>query len=237
VQKEIIAILDASIKIRNKREDIDKKMTTLSPALFYQMFGDPSSNEMGWEVRRLSDVCNFIGGGTPSKSNPDFWKGDIPWVSPKDMTSSLIDQAEDYITERAIKESATSLVPSGTILIVTRSGILKRILPIALTGRAVTINQDLKALVINDSTVANVVFIYQQLACRAQEILSSIKSGVTVQSIDTSFLKNLLVIIPPIDLQNKFAECESRAKEIGMRQRACRDLLTTEFDSLRHRLL
>ncbi|MEN3234187.1 restriction endonuclease subunit S [Methylobacterium ajmalii] len=95
----------------------------------------------------LGDIVSIKGGGTPSKSKPEFWNGDIPWVSPKDMKSWEINGAEEKITEAAIVGSATNIVPSGSILIVNRSGILKHTLPVGIARLPVAINQDIKALI------------------------------------------------------------------------------------------
>jgi type I restriction enzyme, S subunit len=95
----------------------------------------------------LRDLVNAFGGGTPSKHNAAYWDGNIPWISPKDMTSIELYDGEDHITENAISESSTSLVPSDSILIVARSGILRRTIPIAINRVPVAINQDLKALI------------------------------------------------------------------------------------------
>jgi type I restriction enzyme S subunit len=101
----------------------------------------------GWTKTTLGEVGHWRGGGTPNKSTTRFWiNGTIPWVSPKDMKRPIIDDAEDYITPEAVENSSTQLVPPGSILIVTRSGILKHSLPVAITTRAVAINQDIKAI-------------------------------------------------------------------------------------------
>ncbi len=95
----------------------------------------------------MADIGHWFGGGTPSKANPRFWTGGkIPWVSPKDMKSDLITDAKDHITVEAVAQSATNLVEEGSILIVVRSGILQHTLPVAVTQRQVTLNQDLKAI-------------------------------------------------------------------------------------------
>src|SRR5690606_25386531 len=102
---------------------------------------------MAWETQSLGNAARFVGGGTPSKKNPKFWEGEIPWVSPKDMGDWRISDSEDHITEAAIESSATQLIPKRSILIVVRSGILARKLPVGLNDRVVALNQDMKALV------------------------------------------------------------------------------------------
>jgi hypothetical protein len=69
-------------------------------------------------VAALRTLCQIKHGGTPSKSNAAFWNGDIPWISPKDMKSSLIVDGSDHISADAVTNSATSIVPKGSILLV-----------------------------------------------------------------------------------------------------------------------
>ena len=84
-----------------------------------------------WEVRRLKYVVSCTGGGTPSKAAATFWSGHIPWVSPKDMTRAQLNDTADHITNDAVAASATSIVAPGAVLIVVRSGILRRTIPVA----------------------------------------------------------------------------------------------------------
>ncbi|MBR0704569.1 restriction endonuclease subunit S [Bradyrhizobium diazoefficiens] len=106
----------------------------------------PFALPRNWIWARLSDVGYFLGGGTPSKSNPDYWRGPIPWVSPKDMKVARISSSQDNISEEALSESAARLIPTGSLLVVVRGMILAHSFPVALTSREVAINQDMKAL-------------------------------------------------------------------------------------------
>jgi len=98
----------------------------------------------GWEWVRFPDLCAIAGGATPSKANPTFWAGHIPWVSPKDMKVPQIRDAQDHVSGSAIQGSL-SLVPPGSLLMVVRGMILAHSFPIAETLVPVTINQDMKA--------------------------------------------------------------------------------------------
>jgi type I restriction enzyme, S subunit len=134
----------------------------------------------GWAFAPLRDLGRWIGGGTPSKANPTFWtRGTIPWVSPKDIKSDVIDRTVDYITEDAFESSATSLVPEGSVLIVTRSGILANALPVATTARPVAINQDLKALIPGEGISAR--YVAYALRHFADEILRTCSKDVSVR--------------------------------------------------------
>ncbi|HLQ45860.1 MAG TPA: restriction endonuclease subunit S [Planctomycetaceae bacterium] len=106
---------------------------------------------------QLDDLVTIVGGGTPSKARPEYFLGHIPWVSPKDVKTWNIFDSQDHITEDAIDRSSTSLIDPGAVLVVIRSGVLKHTLPVAINRVAVTLNQDLKALVCGDRITARPV--------------------------------------------------------------------------------
>ena len=104
-----------------------------------------------WDVRSLRRLVSLQSGATPSKSRDDFWDGDIPWVSPKDMKRAELSDAEDHITAVAVKETSVSILPLETVLVVVRGMILAHSFPVAITRAPVTINQDMKALRVQSS--------------------------------------------------------------------------------------
>ena len=102
----------------------------------------------GWATISLGQLGDILGGATPSKSNAEYWTGNIPWVSPKDMKRNLITDAEDHVSEAAISNSSLKKIPPGSLLMVVRGMILAHSFPVAISECEVTINQDMKALVI-----------------------------------------------------------------------------------------
>jgi type I restriction enzyme S subunit len=118
------------------------------------------------------------------------------------MKVPVILDAEDHITRLAIAESSTNEVPKGSVLVVTRSGILAHSLPVALTGRNVTLNQDLKALIPGQQVDGEYVF--RALQAFTNEILATCrKSGTTVASIETEKLLAFRVPVPPFEVQRR----------------------------------
>lgn len=95
----------------------------------------------------LRELVTLKGGGTPSKANPFFWNGSIPWISPKDMKSRELHDVVDHISEDAIKNSAAKLIEPGAVLVVVRGMILVHTFPSAILRTTATINQDMKALI------------------------------------------------------------------------------------------
>lgn len=192
----------------------------------------------GWEVKALGEVCEISSGGTPSKARDDFWLGDIPWVSPKDMKAAIITDSEDHISEAAVKESATRLIKTGALLLVVRSGILARTIPVALAGRDLTINQDIKALQPSKRVFSN--FLAYFLEARETDLLSMVTRGATVHKLDTPAIKSLPIPLPPIDEQKRIVEVLDAAFEGLSRARAhtetnlqnARELFGTTIQSL-----
>lgn len=99
-----------------------------------------------WQVKPLKFLVTLEGGVTPSKERLDYWGGDVPWASAKDLKVDRLCDTEDHLTQKALDEGAASLVPAGSILIVVRGMILAHSFPVAVAVRPVAINQDLKAL-------------------------------------------------------------------------------------------
>lgn len=158
-----------------------------------------------WRWVKLEDVCSFRHGGTPSKSNKDFWHGDIPWVSPKDMGLENTDDAKDRISTLAIESSNTSLVPEGTILAVVRSGILARRFPVAIARSPVAFNQDIKAILPKIDTLDS-QFLRFTLKVQERHILEQgVKIGATVHSIRSGFIEKLKIPLPPLSEQRRIA--------------------------------
>jgi type I restriction enzyme S subunit len=177
------------------------------------MTNNPQSISLpnAWQRKPLKDLGQWCGGGTPSKAKAQYWEnGTVPWVSPKDMKQDRISDSEDHITEVAVSESTTNLVPAGSVLVVTRSGILQHTLPVAVAGVPVTVNQDLKAL----SPKSDVLPEYVAWGLRAfsQDILHTCsKQGTTVNSIETQRLLDYEIPLAPPEQQKAIvAEIEKQ---------------------------
>ncbi|MEO1667249.1 MAG: restriction endonuclease subunit S [Chloroflexota bacterium] len=109
----------------------------------------------------LGNVGQWFSGGTPYRSNEDYWNGDIPWASPKDMKVDMLHDTEEHVTVEGV-EAGTRLVPKDSIFIVTRGMILAHTFPIALAAREMAFNQDMKALVTADDFLPKYIFYWLQ---------------------------------------------------------------------------
>ena len=213
IQAEIVRILDAftamtaeltaELKLRNQQYQYfrDKLLTfDMSEA---QSPSDESGRRIEAKWMTLRDVGTWYGGGTPSKSHSDYWEnGTIPWVSPKDMGRPIVDSAQDYITEDAIENSSTKLVPANSIAIVVRSSILDKLLPSALIPVPVALNQDMKAVIPHNHIMPS--YLAHMIRSRGEDILRAArKTGGSVASIESSKLFSFYVPIPHLDEQKR----------------------------------
>jgi len=158
-----------------------------------------------WEVKRLKEIARVSGGGTPSREVPGYWGGEIPWVSPKDMKAEEIHGAEESITALGLSESTSSLHPPGRVLIVIRSGILQRVIPVAINAVSVSINQDLKALAFTPAACVPAFFLRWVQGLNDSLLLAWAQQGATVESINQSLFLNTAIPMPSLPEQAAIA--------------------------------
>jgi len=142
----------------------------------------------GWKWTRLGDVADFIGGGTPDKSNHDYWNGIIPWASVKDIKGKFLFSTEDTITEIGLKESASNLCEKEGLILVTRIAPGKAIISKIQTA----INQDLKII----QTKENKLLLKYFFDFYEDEI-KNLSSGTTVKGIKLDVLEQIPFPLPP----------------------------------------
>ena len=155
-----------------------------------------------WKWARLERLGTLKGGGTPSKSRDDYWNGNIPWVSPKDMKVDYLAKAQLNITEVAIAGSAANLIKPGSVLFVVRGMILAHSFPAAITRVPLAINQDMKALVLEKPEMAE--FILRALKGLKPEMLKRVRrSSHGTCRIEGADYSDFLIPIPPLGEQHR----------------------------------
>ena len=158
-----------------------------------------------WEIAALKRLGTPATGSTPSKDNPDYWDGDIPWVSSKDMKSDYLVDSEDHITQEAVTGCGLTLFASGTLIFCVRSGILRHTFPVAVATLPVTINQDLRALSLTGDV--NPAFLLYYMRGMNDTIVTLYqKIGATVESIEMDWFLYFPVVLPPRVEQDRIVE-------------------------------
>ena len=158
----------------------------------------------GWVTTVLDELATFGGGKTPSMDHKEYWNnGKYLWITSKDMKFAHITDSILKISDIALEEMTT--YGKGTLLMVTRSGILRHTLPIAILDVQATVNQDIKTI----SCYVHEIHKYLYYAIKAQEahILENYhKDGTTVDSIDLDRFKKLSIHLPPLSEQQRIVE-------------------------------
>jgi type I restriction enzyme S subunit len=158
-----------------------------------------------WETVALRFLVDIMSGATPDTGESEYWDGEIPWVSPKDMKRDEIADSEDHVTNAALADSALRLVPTGAVLVVVRGMILAHSFPVALTARQVTINQDMKALLCRPAISPHYLRDFLRGVARNVVSLADASAHGT-RKLETEVLGRLQVCVPPIREQSEISE-------------------------------
>jgi len=155
-----------------------------------------------WEEYKISDIADVIGGGTPSTSNSSYWNGNIPWLTPRDLTGYskiYISKGERNITSDGLRNSAAKLLPKGTVLLTSRAPIGY----VAIAKNEISTNQGFKSLILKED-YANSEFVYYWIRSNI-DYLQSIGTGTTFAEISGSVVKEISISLPSISLQKSIA--------------------------------
>lgn len=202
-QRKIVNKLKEVDKIIQQRKCQSRLLDGMVQSRFVELFGDAVYNDKKWETDTVKNLCKEIyGGGTPSKAHPEYYKdGDIPWVSAKDMKTDVLKDSQIKINQLGVDNSTARLVPVNSVIMVIRSGILKHTLPVAVNKVPITVNQDLKVFIPGERILTR--FLAVQFKMQEKDILSGVRA-VTADNIEFNSLKQRRMIVPPIDLQQKY---------------------------------
>ncbi len=175
-----------------------------------------------WARKRISDLCDTVGGGTPSTKAPEYWDGDVTWVVPSDVTNNdclvLLDSGRK-ITERGLRESSAKMVPAGTILMTSRASVGF----FALMDREVATNQGFINIIPHDERMR--MYLLFNLMSRVAEIRGNAK-GTTYPEISKGRFRAMDIVIPEAALLQKFSDTTSDiVRQVGLLKRSTLQLL------------
>jgi len=166
-----------------------------------------SMSDIKFPVTSINSLITFFEGGkTPSTSRKDFWGGDVFWTSAKDMKELFLENVKDKITYKAVTEARMKVYPKETIICVFRSGILRHSFPISMTKIETTINQDLKAIGVDENMISKEYFLYYLKTFQKLILHRSQKTGVTVESINSEEFLDIPVVLPPLSKQKEISD-------------------------------
>ena len=173
-----------------------------------------------WEQRKLSEVAEIVGGGTPSTNIPEYWDGDIDWYAPAEINDQIyVDGSERKITKLGLEKSSAKILPADkTVLFTSRAGIGKT----AILRRSGATNQGFQSMVLNDETNPYFVFSMSKFI---KEEAERVASGSTFAEVSGKMLGNLAFMFPTKKEQDKIGEYFSNLDNlITLHQRKCDEI-------------
>lgn len=200
--------LDDQQQIAEVLRSVDEAITA-NRAIVEQIFRTRAATlqtafeESSWEAVRLGDLGRWSSGGTPSKADESLWKGDIPWICPRDMKTPVVARAESSVSEKAIGK-ACKVAPKGTLLLVVRGMILAKAIPTATTAMPATHNQDIKAFHPNGRATPKFV----QLSLQHQEhgLLKLVNTATHgTKKLDAQTIAEIEIPLPDLPIQIELA--------------------------------
>ena len=175
-----------------------------------------------WKTCKLSEIGEIVGGATPSTKNPNFYDGEIPWITPKDLTNwsdMYISKGERSITKAGYDSASCKMMPKGTVLFTSRAPIGY----IAIAANDVCTNQGFKSVVPNTDLIDS-KFLYYSLIFNKNKIIA-MGSGTTFAEISGKVMASVEISLPPLDIQKKIAAQLSEIDDkIAVNKKICENL-------------
>jgi type I restriction enzyme S subunit len=241
-QRRIAEVLDRAEALRAMRRAALAQIDVLSESLFFQLFGHSSQTPVtvgdrlrdhacGWRWELLRDVAKLATGHTPDRKRPEYWKGDVPWITLSDirqLDGRIAEETGEYVTELGIQKSSAVKLPAGTVCFSRTASVGF----VTVMGSEMATSQDFVNWVcaprLNPIYVLH-AFMYSRSRLRA------LSTGSTHKTIYFPTVERFRILVPPLSLQAAFAQRLARIEQSKVAQRASLAELDALFASLQHR--
>lgn len=199
-QKELAEVLWAMDATKQAYQKLLAATDELVKAQFVEMFGNPITNDKGWDFAHLAELTEIVLGTTPKSSEPTYWDGNIKWITPAEIDDKtlVINDSVRHITEAGVKASGLKSFPAGTVIFSTRAPIGKS----AIAGCEMYCNQGFKNFICKSRI--NPLYLLALLRIHKGYFIG-LGIGATFKELSKSRLEKVSVSAPPIELQEQFA--------------------------------
>lgn len=197
-QYEVVNCLSKVTSLMEKKKKEIVLLNTMLKARFVEMFGDPILNTHSLQTVELQQLGSWGSGGTPSRKNDEYFKGNIDWYSAGELNSQYLKKSKEKITQQAIENSATQLLPSGSLLVGMYDTAAFKM---GVVTKESSCNQACAFLIPNYSV--NVVWLYHELSLMKPYFLQQ-RHGVRQKNLNLGMIKKFMVPIVDINDQNVF---------------------------------
>ena len=228
-QDNIVNTLNIIKRVIAKRKFQLNELNLLVKSRFNEMFGDPVLNEMGWEKHALKEFGIWKSGGTPKRNEEDFFGGHIPWITSGELEHKYIDDSFEKITEKAIECSSAKIIEKGSLLLgmYDTAGLKSSI-----NTKVMSCNQAIAFAKLDDK-ITNTIYVYYVIQ-NLRSMLLNQQRGVRQKNFNLSMIKNIAIPIPPLSLQNEFADFVA---QVDKSQFACQMAIKLWRNSLKSSII
>lgn len=230
-QQKIASILSQVDAAREKRKQANAITEQFLQSTFLHLFGDPVKNEKGWEQAEIETHFKVETGSTPARNNSSFYDGTIAWVKTGEVVGNIILETSEKISKEGLEQSNCKIFPKGTILLAMYGQGLTRGRT-AMLGIEATTNQACAAILPNSSFSMDFIWVYLKMS---YEALRNLGRGGNQPNLNLSMVKSFKIFIPPLTLQQKFADIVAQTEQLRIKQRQSERELEQLFQSLLQR--
>lgn len=226
-QKEIVDVLGkCEVVIESRKQEL-QLLDDLIKARFVEMFGEGLKDDGRFPLLQISEIGKVVSGATPKTSVDEFWDGDNLWITPAELSenSFIVCDSVRKITDEGVRSCAVNLLPVGTVILSSRAPIGK----VAIAGSPMYCNQGFKNIIPNGKI--NSIYLYELLGMET-EYLNSLGRGATFKEISKQIVESIKIKVPPIDLQNEFADFVHQVDKSKVVVQKSLDETQQLFDSL-----
>jgi type I restriction enzyme, S subunit len=242
-QEQLVKLMDKADGLLKLRAQADQRTAVLIPALFHEMFGrhikapavqishKGTALPKGWRWSRLTDVARLATGHTPSRRNPEYWMGNIPWISLTDIRAldgKVAQETSQMVTEQGIENSSAVKLPKGTVCFSRTASVGF----VTVMGREMCTSPDFVNWVCGDELDP---FYLMVGLIQAREHLRLLASGSTHKTIYFPTVEQFCIVVPPLSMQEEFAKWVREISKLEARQATSRERLDDLFQSTMHR--
>lgn len=227
-QEKLCALLWQMENTKQAYKNLLQKTDDMVKAKFEEMFGNKEEG-FKYQTIKLKDVCNFKTGGTPSRKHPEFFGGQIPWITTIALCKDFISEkdAQDFLTKEGIENSTTHVIPKNSLLFGCRVGVGKS----SINTCEICTNQDVVALIGVNPKKFDLLFIKKVLE-QYNDYFDLQKRGATIKGIPVQVIKDVDIPCPSLDIQKEFTDCAQQIAKSKQQLQKSLDILNTMMRAL-----
>ena len=229
IQKNITQIIKSLEQLILNRDKQRENFNMLVKSRFNEMFGDPVLNEMCWDKHALKEFGIWKSGGTPKRNEKEFFRGNIPWITSGELEHKYIEDSFEKISEKAIECSSAKIIEKGSLLLgmYDTAGLKSSI-----NTKVMSCNQAIAFAKLDDK-ITNTIYVYYVIQ-NLRSMLLNQQRGVRQKNFNLSKIKNISIPLPPLSLQNEFADFVA---QVDKSQFACQMAIKLWRNSLKSSII